>query len=51
MATGTEQNTSTKLINKLEMVRNSIERVENLNSNAQEWLEIITESQKLNERV
>ena len=33
------------------MVRNSIDRVENLNSNAQEWLEIITESQKLNERV
>ena len=31
--------------------RKSIDRVENLNSNAQEWLEIITESQKLNERV
>ena len=27
------------------MVRNSIDRVENLNSNAQEWLEIITESE------
>ena len=27
------------------MVRNSVDRVENLNSNAQEWLEIITESE------
>ena len=44
------QNASTKLINKLEMVRNSIDKAENLNSNVQEWLQIITESQKLNIR-